>query len=172
MNKKQQIALIVVSVLFAFNDFLCNQSYSAEKLSPLKALRILKESGLIAKPHYNEIPDGLAIGRASLSANNKVTHKEKLDTIVIPEVKSLLGFTMAEAINLINTAIRENDPKGTGVALIINEYIDPGGEIIAGPTLSSIQTKTGEASMKGPDGNPISVGVSDQKINFKDPPPP
>ena len=173
MNKKHRIALIVVSVLFASNVYLCSQSYSAEKLSPLEALRRLKQSGLIATPHYNGIPDILAIKRASLPANNKATHSEKLDTIVIPEVKSLLGFTMAEAINLINTAIRENDPKGMGVPLMINEYIDPGGEIIVGSTVSSISNTEAAAVQIGPDGKPTGAGAAAKsEVKFNPPPPP
>lgn len=101
---------------------------AADALSPLEVSRLLRGRGLAAKPHYSGVPDAQAIYKEALrSSVNRGSVKARAQTVIIPEVRDLDGFTMSEFVIYMDELIRKHDPTGVGINLIINLSLDPNG---------------------------------------------
>lgn len=102
------------------------------KFSPLSAARLIKANG------DSRIRKAAPINRAEIL--------RRLNSIVIPEMKALEGYTMSEVIDFLNTRILENDPSRLGVTLIINPFLgtNSGNNLVAGAsTVPQIDPATG-----------------------------
>lgn len=88
-------------------------------------MRLLRANGYVSKPHIGGIPDA----RTSLNRKRIIA---QMESIVIPEIEKLEGYTMTEFIDYLSELIKKHDPTGVGINLIINPNLKPVGALIAG----------------------------------------
>ena len=96
------------------------------KMSPSQALQVLLQSGYIARPHYNGVPDPVATRNVMMRGRNREQIAQKLRNIVIPRLDNVDNFNMTDIVQVLSSLIKANDPDGVGVNIIINPYLSPG----------------------------------------------
>ena len=95
-------------------------------MSPSQALQVLLQSGYIAKPHYNGVPDPVATRNVMMRGRNRKQIAQKLRNIVIPKLDNVDNFNMTDIVQVLSSLIKANDPDGVGINIIINPYLSPG----------------------------------------------
>ena len=95
-------------------------------MSPSQALQVLLQSGYIAKPHYNGVPDPVATRNVMMRGRNRKQIAQKLRNIIIPRLDNVDNFNMTDIVQVLSSLIKANDPDGVGVNIIINPYLSPG----------------------------------------------
>ena len=93
-------------------------------MSPGQALQVLLQSGYIAKPHYNGVPDPVATRNVMMRGRNRKQIAQKLRNIVIPRLDNVDNSNMTDIVQVLSSLIKANDPDGVGVNIIINPYED------------------------------------------------
>ena len=81
----------------------------------------------MARRYHAGVPDPIRVQRVDNRTRMRAMLNSKLNSLVIPELNGLDGFTMEEAVEALETAFRTNDPEKTGFQMFINPYVDPGG---------------------------------------------
>ena len=69
------------------------------------------------------IPNPVVNNPASIVPKGRSAIMQKLQSIVIPEMNALDGFSMIEAVNLLDQAVKRNDPAKSGINFIIKPTI-------------------------------------------------
>ena len=96
------------------------------RMSPSQALQVLSQSGYFAKPHYNGVPDPVAMRSVMMRGRNRKQIAQKLRNIIIPRLDNVDNFNMTDIVVVLSSLIKANDPDGVGVNIIINPYLSPG----------------------------------------------
>ena len=71
------------------------------------------------KNKHLPIPNPVVDNPASIAPKGRSGILQKLQSIVIPEMNALDGFSMVEAVNLLDQAVKRNDPSKSGINFII-----------------------------------------------------
>ena len=102
-------------------------------MPPMMAIQLLTGNGFTARSYYNGVPD--LSSREASQVRTRDVIKRKLQTIKLPPMgqdgKGFDGMNMSAVLNLLEAEIKKYDPTGTGISLVINPYIDPGGAAIS-----------------------------------------
>jgi len=102
-------------------------------MPPMMAIQLLTGNGFTARSYYNGVPD--LSSREASQVRTRDVIKRKLQTIKLPPMgqdgKGFDGMNMSAVLNLLEAEIKKFDPTGSGISLVINPYIDPGGAAIS-----------------------------------------
>ena len=102
-------------------------------MPPMMAIQLLTGNGFTARSYYNGVPD--LSSREASQVRTRDVIKRKLQTIKLPPMgqdgKGFDGMNMSVVLKTLEDEIKKFDPTGTGISLVINPYIDPGGAAIA-----------------------------------------